>query len=278
MPRIRSKNKYLKYLRGLHLWHADMSSCSQRVRIALSEKGLIYTSHLINLQAGENASAAYQSIHPQGLVPAMVIDGELFVESIDIIDEINRQEEEPFLIPKDTRAASEMDVLMKRADEAQPALKLLTFEFLFNAAPPPPKDVFDAFQKNHKNEYLKTFFRDFAKGFSRDRVTEAVRKSQGDFMFLETILSDGRPYLAGGQFSLADIAWMPNFRRFALFGWPFEKYPGLHSWFERVKTRPSHKQGLLDWEPKPFLHLVGPKIAARELAGDGVASYILNTQ
>lgn len=271
---IPSDNSKLKSLWGIHLWHSDMSSCSQRVRIALAEKGLEYTSHIINLHKGENASEAYQSIHPQGLVPAMVIDGVLYIESIDLIDEIDCRGGKPLLRPSDTKALSEMDVLMRRADQAQLALKLLTFEFLFSAAPPPSKEAFDAFQKNHKNEYLKKFFRDFTKGFSRDRLKKAVCESDDDFIVLEKYLSDGRQFLVGDSFSLADIAWMPNFHRFALLGWPFKNYPRLNEWFDRVKMRRSFQTGLLDWEPKAFIDLVGPTIIARQKAGDGVASYI----
>ena len=38
-------NKSVTELRGLHLFHADISNCSMRVRMALAEKGLPWTSH-----------------------------------------------------------------------------------------------------------------------------------------------------------------------------------------------------------------------------------------
>ena len=78
----------LKSLEGLHLWHAPMSSCSQRVRIALAETGRAYESHVINLEKDEHATPEYQAIHPKGLVPALVDNGHLFIESIDIIRHI----------------------------------------------------------------------------------------------------------------------------------------------------------------------------------------------
>ena len=77
MPEIEPADVSLKDLQGLHLWHAPLSSCSQRVRIVLSETGQAYESHLIDLERDEHASAAYQAVHPKGLVPALVHDGRL---------------------------------------------------------------------------------------------------------------------------------------------------------------------------------------------------------
>ena len=275
MPQIDTNNAALKTLKGMHIWHADMSSCSQRVRIALAEKNQNYTGHLINLHAGENASEEFQAIHPKGLVPAMVIDGKLYIESVDIIDEIDRHDGTPTLRPTD---GTEDEVLriMSVADKAQTPLKLLTFEFLFSAAPPPPIEILEAFQRNHKNEYLKKFHRDFGAGFSRDRVYEAAAQCHIDFKMLDNLLADGRPYLAGENFSLADVAWMPNFHRFDLILWPFENYPHLKAWFASVKQRKSYQDGLVDWEPEGFNDMVAPAIAARKKKGDGVDAYLPN--
>ena len=72
MPKIEPEDQTLKTLSGLHLWHAPMSSCSQRVRIALAETGQDYVNHPIDLEKDEHATAAYQAIHPKGLVPVHV--------------------------------------------------------------------------------------------------------------------------------------------------------------------------------------------------------------
>ena len=37
----------------LELFHNDMSTCSQKVRFALAEKGLDFTSHELNLRCAE---------------------------------------------------------------------------------------------------------------------------------------------------------------------------------------------------------------------------------
>ncbi|MBO6919439.1 MAG: glutathione S-transferase [Rhizobiaceae bacterium] len=166
MLEIEPEDKSLKSLKGLHLWHAPMSSCSQRVRITLAERGEAFTSHVISLEKDEHASADYQRIHPKGLVPALVDDGYLIIESIDIIGHI---------AGKDSPLANvSSSKLLDMADAAQLDLKLLTFEFLFRAGPPPSPENAKAFQKSHKNEWLQQFRKDFAKGFDQDRINDAI--------------------------------------------------------------------------------------------------------
>jgi len=271
MPIIESANQDLKTLKGIHLWHAGLSTCSQRARITLAELGQDFESHIVDLHGGENASEAYQQIHPKGVVPALVHDGTLVIESVDIIAYLDAELGNGQLRP----AAQEEDIarLLSQADEAQPMLKLCTFEFLFQAAPPAPGAVIERFQKTHKNEWLKQFHRDFQAGFERDRVHDAVNQVHADFQMLDQLLSDGRNWLAGGQFSIADIAWMPNFHRFDLIGWPFNRYPYLSKWFASASARDSYRSALEDWEPEDFFKVIMPKLAARRASGDGIESY-----
>lgn len=273
MPVIEPEDQSIKCLKGIHLWHAGLSSCSQRVRICLAEKGQDFESHLINLLLGENASPDYQRIHPKGVVPALVIDGMLIIESIDIITVIDQHFKPHSLCPSNSAARADMLKMMKIADAAQPNLKLLTFAFLFSAAPPPPPDVAAHFQKHHRSESLKNFHRAAQNGFSRPQIEAAVNACHEDFIALEKALADGRTYLAGDTFSLADVSWMPNVHRFALFDWPFAKYRLLSQWFERVQARESYKTALLAWEPEEMLSAARHKIAERVAARDGVATY-----
>jgi len=275
VPVISTDNPDLTGLVGLHLWHAGLSTCSQRVRIAMAELELDFEGHLVNLHAGENASEWYQAIHPDGVVPALVDDGRLVVESIDIIDYLDRKQELPQLTPVDNDQQNIMHALMERADQAQKHLKLLTFEYLFSAAPAMDDEKAREYQSNHSNEGLKTFHRDFRAGFDRDRVSLAAVATDRDFKFLDQQLSDGREFLAGPTFSLADVAWTPNFHRFDLIGWPFERYPNLQNWFNGIRNRPSYKTALENWEPRELLELVAPRLAARKASGDGVENYIV---
>lgn len=257
MPEITPKDQALKALQGLHLWHAPMSSCSQRVRLTLAETNRTYDSHIVRLELNEHATTAYQAIHPKGLVPALVDDGRVFIESIDIIRHL----------AKDIGGDED---LLTLADEAQEDLKLLTFEYLFRANPSAPTQTVEAFQAAHQNEWLKAFRRDFAQGFAPQRLEDGVMRTFAGFEELDARLSDGRAFLGGDAFSLSDIAWMPNVHRFQLMGWPFELTSHLAAWFERVAARPSYQTALVDWQPSELIARFATYAQTRRVAGTDI--------
>jgi glutathione S-transferase len=106
MGLFESANPEVRTLRGLHLYHFAVSNCSQRVRMALEEKGLDWTSHHVNLPANEHATDWYQSIHPNGVVPTLVHDGQVIIESNDIIQYLEERFPEPPLSPADPQERS----------------------------------------------------------------------------------------------------------------------------------------------------------------------------
>ncbi len=264
MPKIEPVDTSLKSLKGLHLWHAPMSSCSQRVRIVLEETGQPYESHVVNLEKDEHASPEYQRIHPKGLVPALVDEGDLFIESVDII---------AHLAGGSGPLTTGSPELLSMAAAAQLDLKLLTFEFLFRAAPPPPPRAVENFQKSHQNAWLRQFRIDFAKGFDPVRLNDAISRTEAGFRHLNDLLSDGREYLDGNAFSLSDIAWMPNVHRFSLMDWPFERTPHLAAWFERIKTRPSYHDALVNWQDPEFIELLQSYTTHRQAEATDIRSF-----
>ncbi len=59
---------------GLTLYHAPPSTCSQKVRLALAEKRLVYQSQLIDLFAGGQHDPDYVKLNPNHVVPTLVHD------------------------------------------------------------------------------------------------------------------------------------------------------------------------------------------------------------
>ena len=70
---------------GLHLLHFASSACSQKVRIFLNLKGIEWTPHAVNLAAQKNYEPWFLGINPRGLVPVLVHDGAVYIESNDIL-------------------------------------------------------------------------------------------------------------------------------------------------------------------------------------------------
>lgn len=71
--------------KGAHVLHYSGSSCSQKLRIFLNLKGIPWQSHPVDLHANENFTPWFLGINPRGLVPVLVHDGAVHIESNDII-------------------------------------------------------------------------------------------------------------------------------------------------------------------------------------------------
>ncbi len=75
-----------------------MSSASWRVRIALAIKGTAHRVEAHDLAKGGQKSPAYLALNPQGLVPALEIDGLVLTQSLAIIEYLEERFPQPALI------------------------------------------------------------------------------------------------------------------------------------------------------------------------------------
>lgn len=78
------------------------SSAAYRVRAALAWKGIEYQTQPVHLAKGEHKSADYLDIQPQGLVPALQIDGHTLGQSMAILEYIEETRPDPALLPEDS--------------------------------------------------------------------------------------------------------------------------------------------------------------------------------
>ena len=75
------------------------STAAYRVRIALALKGLAYRQVTHDLRAGAQRDPAYLQLNPQGLVPALEIDGTLVTQSGAIVELLDELHPHPSLLP-----------------------------------------------------------------------------------------------------------------------------------------------------------------------------------
>ena len=75
------------------------SGTTYRVRIALGLKGVAWETVPVNLLAGEQHGAGYLRLQPQGLLPALEVDGTVFGQSPAILEWIEETFPDPPLLP-----------------------------------------------------------------------------------------------------------------------------------------------------------------------------------
>jgi maleylacetoacetate isomerase len=87
----------------MKLYNYFRSSASYRVRIALNLKGLSYDYVPIHLRrgGGEQLQPTYTAVNPQGLIPTLEDDGQIFTQSLAIIEYLDERYPEPPLLPID---------------------------------------------------------------------------------------------------------------------------------------------------------------------------------
>jgi len=88
---------------GITLYGYWRSTAAWRVRIALNLKGIAWTSRTVHLlrDGGEQRRPEYLRLNPQGLLPALAIDGQLLTQSLAIIEYLEETRATPALLPAD---------------------------------------------------------------------------------------------------------------------------------------------------------------------------------
>ena len=110
------------------LYHNALSTCSQKVRPVLAHKGIDFDSHEIDLLAGGQHDPAYVKLNPNHVVPTLVHDGAVLIESTLINEYLDDTFADPPMRPAEPVARHTARMWTKRLDEkVHPATGIVTF-------------------------------------------------------------------------------------------------------------------------------------------------------
>jgi len=84
------------------------SGTSYRTRIGLELKGLAYDQAPVDLRTGAQRSEAFLRLNPQGLAPALEIDGLVLTQSMAILEYLDEAYPEPPLLPPGAAARAQV--------------------------------------------------------------------------------------------------------------------------------------------------------------------------
>lgn len=268
----RPESPLVARLRGIHLFHFEGAPCAQRVRFALAEKGLrrgrevpwdsdaaatlvaapgTWTSRHVSLIKKDHLTDGYAAIHPNMVVPALVHDGRLYVESMDIVDYVDTTWPAPPLTPSAPEAAQLARALIDDAKRLHVSVRYVSFRWglgrlgRLDAA---SEARLHRLEPRDSPERMSEFYRGYDHGTIEESTYDGhLRALEQGYAVLERWLrSDGRPFLTGAAFSAADIVWSLAVLRIQECGYPFaRRFPAVARWFAGVSARPAFREGVM---------------------------------
>ena len=234
----------------LELFHNDMSTCAQKVRITLFEKGLDWEGHALNLRRGDQFDPDYMKLNPNGVVPTLRHDGHVVIESNRIIEYLDETFPKPPLRPADDAGRKTMRDWFTALDERiHPVTGVLSIGVAFRheyiaEGPEAIAKAVDSSPDETKRQAKRALIEN---GIGTPFFDFAL-KAVDDFLGEMDAALARTPWLAGDAYSLADIALTPYLGRFGFLGMEgfWSDRPHLADWLSRVKARPSFQRVLID--------------------------------
>ncbi|MDH3351407.1 MAG: glutathione S-transferase family protein [Gammaproteobacteria bacterium] len=221
------------------LYNAPQSTCSQKVRICLWEKGLPFTEKKLDLFKGDQLTAEYKQLNPNGVVPTLLHDDEIIIDSSVIIEYLDELFPEVPLSPATPIGRAHMREWLRFFEEvAAPAVRVPSYNRVFlRHFQAMTDEEFIAFGES--KPLRKDFFLKMGrKGYSDDEMRQAESRLAMTIERMERRLDDGRPWLLG-EYSLADICIIPVIIRLNDISmshlWSAQRHVG--AWFARFQER-----------------------------------------
>jgi len=196
----------------LRIWGRSNSVNVKKALWAAEELGLRYERIDAGLQFGVNDTPEYRRINPTGLVPTIDDDGFTLWESHTIVRYLAAKHGAGTLCPSDLR---------KRAD----AERWMDWAHTFS------------------REFQRPVFWPLVRTPPEERnsgaIAEAVKKC-GELLRIPEQTLRQTPYLAGAQFTMADIPLGCHIQLWMRL--PIERpaLPGVEAWFARLCQRPAY--------------------------------------
>lgn len=182
---------------------------SVKIPIALEELGIDYTLHAVNVRKGEQKSEAFLALNANGKVPVLTNDDRDFTltESAAIL----------------VYLAEKHDKLLSH----EPVLRARTFEQLFVHA----SGLSPAFGQ-------AGYFQKFAPEVLLHAIERFSSEASRQLKLLDSVLSE-RPFVAGDEYSIADIAHFGWIWRRAFPNLTLDDTPHVQRWYSMMLGRPA---------------------------------------
>jgi len=254
----------------IELYHNAVSTCSQKVRLVLAEKGLDFNSHEIDLVGGGQHDPDYVKLNPNHVVPTIVDGGHAFIESTLINEYLDEAYADVPMRPADAAGRHAIRLWTKKIDTMHPQCGVITFAIgprtILLQQPEEVREaniaaIPDPAQRARRRSVIEH-------GVEAPEFVGALHANLDFLDDMDAALAESE-WLSGEGFGLADAAATPyvlRMRHLAM-GDLIENRPRVTNWLGRVETRPAFGKAVNDW-------LVEPLLAMFESNGEAVRSEV----
>ena len=232
---------------ALTLYDFQGSPCARRVRIVLLEKGLAWTTRIVDLTRMEQKRPEYLALNPNGLVPTLVHGDRVLFESNVITEYLDDVFPTPRLYPQDpwerARAKMWQAFELAMAKEYRPLMYLRVIG-PFDRLRPREEVLADARRSTSDAAHIDWVARVYdGTAVSEDEAALLAGQLYQRLDHLERALA-GREFLVGDRFTIADISVLPRVAMYPLVQLWIDgaRYPSITGWLERCGSRPSFRR------------------------------------
>jgi len=227
---------------ALELYYSPYSTCSQKVRLCLFEKGAAWKDRIVDLARSEQMEPEYLAINPNAVVPALVHDGRAVTESSVILEYLDEVLDEPPLVPRQPYERARMRTWLRFFDEIPtsyiryPSLQAAYLEQFQQQDP-------EAFRRSMEAKPVRKYlYRKIGAGGFPDSDLEAAFDALRMTVERVSAAVTHTPWIMGTDYSLAECALIPTIDRLQDLGLAglWRDLPPFSAWWARCTARPSH--------------------------------------
>jgi glutathione S-transferase len=229
---------------AITLYDAHGSPCARRVRAVLLEKGIPWTTRLLDLTRLEQKHPEYLVLNPNGVVPTLVHGDRVLYESNVITEYLDDVFPEPPLYPRHPWARAQAK--MWQAFELAMAKEFRPLMYARVIGPYDrlrPRDVVMAEARRSTDDPAHL---DWIRRVYDDEVVPATEAQHLESLLvqrldrLEGALAD-HDWLVGTRYSIADLSVGPRVQMYPVVQIPLEprRHPRVCAWLARLAALPS---------------------------------------
>ena len=253
----------------LILYDAAGVPSPRRVKICLFEKGLAFKIKWLNLGLMDQKNPSYLKLNPTGMVPTLLHDGRAIYESNVINEYLDAVFPTPPLVPKDAYGQAQMRMWFAFENDFAKPFRDAVYETMgkerLQSTGITPEKLRDEISKRTTNEvYVRFATKVLTTPKDEALVADRQQLLMEKMSLMDSRLSDGRPWLCGEHFTLADIALGPRVDMFPIVGVAdlYQRFPNIGKFMDRLKARPSWAASAVRPEPGETERTIDSKSAA----------------